>query len=202
MAEIYIVRHGNTFDPGETPRRIGRRTDLSLSQSGWAQAAALGNLFKNRNVGFSKVFSSPLKRTMETAKAIVELGRTPIEIAPTPALLEVDYGPDENKPEDAVRARIGEHALTAWNEHATPPPGWLIDPVELIAVWRKIFAEVFSLGPDAVALAVTSNGVARFALDAATLTPPNAPRKLRTGAFGRVNIGAGTSEIREWDVRP
>lgn len=202
MAELYIVRHGNTFGPGETPRRIGRRTDLSLSQSGLKQAAALGNFFKIRNTIFSKVFSSPLKRTMETATAIIDGSRAPVEITPTPALLEIDHGPDENRPEEEVRARIGDKALSAWNESATPPPGWLVDPAALIAAWRNFLAEIHALGPDAVALAVTSNGVARFALDATTLAPPGVPRKMRTGAFGRVIIDAEKSEIREWDVRP
>ncbi len=39
---LYIVRHGNTFEPDEPPRRIGRRTDLPLVESGRAKEDKLG----------------------------------------------------------------------------------------------------------------------------------------------------------------
>jgi broad specificity phosphatase PhoE len=45
MTRIVIVRHGNTFEAGETPRRIGARTDLPLTADGQAQADALGRWF-------------------------------------------------------------------------------------------------------------------------------------------------------------
>ncbi|HAO37083.1 MAG TPA: histidine phosphatase family protein, partial [Hyphomonas sp.] len=38
MARLIIVRHGNTFDKGDTVTRVGGRTDLPLSASGLAQA--------------------------------------------------------------------------------------------------------------------------------------------------------------------
>ncbi|MEL6754250.1 MAG: histidine phosphatase family protein, partial [Pseudomonadota bacterium] len=42
MQTLYIVRHGNTFDTGDTVLRVGGRTDLPLSTSGEMQATALG----------------------------------------------------------------------------------------------------------------------------------------------------------------
>ena len=35
---LIIARHGNTFDAGDIPTRVGRRTDLPLVASGEAQA--------------------------------------------------------------------------------------------------------------------------------------------------------------------
>ena len=70
MPTLYIARHGNTFEAGETPRRIGRGTDLPLVASGRAQAAALGECFTAQKIAFDKIFSAPLKRTRETADAI------------------------------------------------------------------------------------------------------------------------------------
>jgi len=43
--QLFIVRHGNTFDPGDTVTRVGARTDLPLSSSGRAQADALARHF-------------------------------------------------------------------------------------------------------------------------------------------------------------
>ena len=37
-----VVRHGNTFEADEQPRRIGARTDLPLTAKGVEQARALG----------------------------------------------------------------------------------------------------------------------------------------------------------------
>jgi len=57
-----IVRHGNTFAPGETPRRIGARTDLPLTPGGEAQAQALGAHFARLGWHFKRVLVSPLER--------------------------------------------------------------------------------------------------------------------------------------------
>lgn len=35
---LILVRHGNTFDAGQTPTQVGARTDLSLTDQGRNQA--------------------------------------------------------------------------------------------------------------------------------------------------------------------
>ena len=202
MPTLFIARHGNTFAPNETPRRIGRRTDLALVDSGRAQAAALGTYFTEHQIAFDKIYSAPLKRTRETADAIAALAPRPVGVTIEPALLEIDYGPDENQPEATVIARIGADALEAWNAMSVPPPGWDVDVDALIAGWRSLFAQVRETGPDAAVLAVTSNGVARFALDAASDIAVDAPKKLRTGAFGRMDISDAGAVVAAWNVRP
>ena len=52
MTRLYIARHGNTFEAGEAPRRVGRRTDLPLTAAGRAQAEALGRRFAADGVMF------------------------------------------------------------------------------------------------------------------------------------------------------
>ncbi len=202
MATLFAARHGNTFDDGDTPTRIGRRTDLPLSQSGRAQADQLGAYFSGHGITFAHIYAAPLRRTMETAQAIARHARGRCSIAPEPALLEIDYGPDENQPEASVIARIGKDALDQWNAASIPPPGWDVDPEGLIAAWRDLFARIRETEPDCVALAVTSNGVARFALDAADAVRPEFPKKLRTGAFGRIELNGNNAVVAEWDVRP
>jgi len=63
---IYIVRHGQT-DFNIQGRYLGR-TDLSLNLTGRQQAERLIEKVKDLNVDF--IFSSPLKRTIETAEII------------------------------------------------------------------------------------------------------------------------------------
>ena len=191
-----IVRHGNTFEAGEPPRRIGARTDLPLTATGMAQAEALGRHFAGMDWRFARVLTSPLLRTRQTAAAILRHLRGP---APQTAdwLREIDHGPDEDRDEDAVRARIGQAALTAWNDHARPPPGWQVDADARIAAWRKVLAT--DSGPT---LLVTSNGAARFALIAGGLTAPDG-LALATGSYGVIERGAdGALSVIEWGRRP
>ena len=202
MTTLYIVRHGNTFDPGEEPRRIGRRTDLPLSLSGRAQANRLGEYFSRRGVIFSHVLAAPLKRTTETAHEIVAYLPKRPAITPDQALLEIDYGPDENQRETDVVSRIGAAAMDKWNADATPPADWDADPIVLTDGWRALFVRIGTMESAGAALAVTSNGVARFALDAATKIDPTFPKKLRTGALGRIGINGTDAVVAEWDVRP
>jgi probable phosphoglycerate mutase len=187
-ARLWIMRHGNTFAAGEAPRRIGARTDLPLTDEGRAQAAALRDRFMG--TALARVLSGPLSRTRETAAI---LGRGEPEIASL--LDEIDHGPDEDADEAAVTVRIGKAALSAWDAEAIAPPDWIVAADARIAGWRRLFAEA-----DGDVALVTSNGAARFALLAGGLRPSSF--KLRTGAFGRIDVSGGSVELREWDVRP
>ena len=196
MAKLYIVRHGNTFDRGDVVTRVGGRTDLPLSSSGKAQAIALGEHFRERC--FVTARSGPLKRTRETAAAILAAQAASPELLTAPFLREIDYGPDENRPEDEVVARVGKAALEAWERESIPPPGWRVDPPALVGNWEQLFSRL--AGEEGEHLVVTSNGIARFALAAAGETRADA--KLATGAYGVIELDGGAATVREWNVRP
>jgi probable phosphoglycerate mutase len=194
---LYIVRHGNTFDKGDVVTRVGGRTDLPLSSSGRAQAKALGDHLAE--VRFASARSGPLKRTRETATAILAAQPDAPDLATELFLREIDYGPDENRPEDEVIARIGKAALEAWEASSVPPPGWRVDPAALIGNWQELFSELKS--QEGAHLIVTSNGIARFALAAAGET--HADAKLATGAYGVVELGPkGQAGVPVWNMRP
>lgn len=199
---LVIVRHGNTFTPGEAPRRIGRRTDLPLVSSGRAQAEALGRWFAGKGWHFDRVLCSPLKRTYETAEAIAALQPSPPSIAPSELLAEIDHGVDEDQPDPVVIARIGAGALAAWDIRGEAPDGWQVDSPARLASWRTLFAEA----ADETLLLVTSNGAARFALlahPALAVQAQSLPSlKLRTGAFGVILVGRTGVQLTDWDRRP
>ncbi|KCZ54063.1 hypothetical protein HY29_03050 [Hyphomonas beringensis] len=200
MARIYVIRHGNTFDKGDTVTRVGGRTDLPLSSSGQDQARALAEHFSELIV--HAAFCSPLQRTRATARAIIGMRTGSPALLILPFLTEIDYGPDENQPEDKVIARLGEAALTAWDEDATPPDGWLVDPKALKAAWADFLHRASTLDNDANILVVTSNGIARFLPDVIQNKPEDLDRKLKTGAWGEVEITAGDARITGWNIRP
>jgi probable phosphoglycerate mutase len=199
---FYIVRHGNTFEPGEEPRRIGRRTDLPLVESGRAQARALGQWFKAQGIRFDRALSSPLIRTRETAALILAEQAQAPDVEPCDWLAEIDHGPDENKPEPMVISRIGADALKAWEEASIPPSGWLVDREARVAGWHDLFTQ-----RDAGSvLLVTSNGAARFALagdpDLVARSTHLPSLKLRTGAFGIIERHGAGMHLTAWDQRP
>jgi probable phosphoglycerate mutase len=197
-----IVRHGNTFAPGEAPRRIGARTDLPLTATGRTQGQALGAHFASLGWRFARVLVSPLARTRDTARAILDHQSAPPAPELCDWLCEIDHGPDENQSEDAVVARIGTAALAAWDASAQVPPGWTVDAAARLAGWRALLA-----GPAEPTLIVTSNGAARFALladPALHAAVPALPTlKLPTGGYGVIRRGAaGALEIAAWGKRP
>lgn len=199
MPKLVILRHGNTFDKGDVVTRVGGRTDLPLSQSGKAQAVNIGETLKDKGFVFSTIYCSPLKRTQMTAEAVRNATSPGVQITPLEALREIDYGPDENKPEAEVIARIGEAALAAWEKDAIAPPGWRVDAQALRQAWRQFFDQLADEAEPI--LAVTSNGIARFALDAADVVVEGVQRKLKTARYGVVSIGkAAHAEILEWNA--
>jgi len=200
MTYLVVLRHGNTFDPGDVVRRVGGRTDLPLSVSGRAQADQIGRHFAEQFSTFDRVISAPLRRTLETAERVVKFLSTSPDIEIDAGFREIDYGPDEGCPEADVVQRIGATALALWDREAIPPAGWQIDPEVLTAQWQSLITGLAGLGPAARVLVVTSNGIARFVLNA-VYASPDLTRKLRTGAYGTIDINAtGQAVVREWDV--
>ncbi|MEL6861376.1 MAG: histidine phosphatase family protein [Pseudomonadota bacterium] len=204
MTDIYIIRHGNTFDKGDVVTRVGARTDLPLSVSGQAQAEALARHFASlAPQGFQHVFCSPLLRTRQTAETILESYEDAPDIRTLEFLREIDYGPDENQPEDRVIARIGEAALSAWDQDAVPPPGWDVNPDSLIAEWASLLNTLSGPQSFPPVLIVTSNGIARFVLEAVTkMQVEPASIKLKTGAFGWIRTFSAGATLMDWNVRP
>jgi probable phosphoglycerate mutase len=203
MTRLVIVRHGNTFEAGEPPRRIGARTDLPLTATGVAQAEAMGKHFAANGVWFDRVLSGELKRTRATAEVIV--GAQPLAIETAPFLTEIDHGPDEGQPETAVIARLGNDAITLWETQWVAPEGWEVGAQWRLLAWREFVERAAEELPDGTILLVTSNGAARFALAAMGLKPGEnrAGVKFRTGSYGVVEVRSGANfRLLGWDIRP
>lgn len=201
MTRLVIVRHGNTFEADEPPRRIGARTDLPLTATGLAQAEALARHFAANGITFDRVLSGDLKRTRRTAEAIA--GGQPIETAAF--LTEIDHGPDEGQPEAAVIDRIGNEAITLWDTQWVAPEGWEVGAQWRLSAWREFVERVAEELPRGTILLVTSNGAARFGLAALGLKPGENRTgvKFRTGSYGVLEVGRGANfRLLGWDMRP
>ena len=158
---LIIARHGNTFAHGDTVTRLGK-TDLPLVESGLEQGRKLGRYLKSAGLVPDVIFTSILKRTIQTVEqAQSEMG-TSLPASPLEIFNEIDYGPDENKPEETVVARLGADVIKAWDTEAVVPDGWKIDPEVITQNWRNFAADVLKNHAGKTVLVVTSNGIARF----------------------------------------
>ncbi len=86
MHHIYLVRHGIT--EGMEAGLAQGITDSPLSALGRKQAQAAANVLKS--IHFDAALSSPLGRTMETARIICSVTKNELEIVPS--LREMDFG--------------------------------------------------------------------------------------------------------------
>ena len=67
--KIFFIRHGESVANKE--KVFQGWTDVSLSLTGQEQAKSLGEYFKRNNTKFTRIYSSPLKRAVETAQYLM-----------------------------------------------------------------------------------------------------------------------------------
>lgn len=90
--QLILIRHGETLSNKE--KRIQGISDVDLSEVGIEQARLLALSLKDHPVG--AIYSSPLKRTLQTAKIINEFHFK--KISADPDLMEMNYGDFEGVP--------------------------------------------------------------------------------------------------------
>lgn len=208
--KVIIARHGNTFAPGEKPRRIGLTTDIPLVQTGKEQAERLGKHLEASKLVPDLVLSSRLLRSRETAEIARSIAcpKAPIEIRPE--LDEIDHGPDEGKLEAEVERRLGLTALKEWDSKALMPTDWRPQPAELKRQWQELLSELQTHHSGSTILVVTSNGRARFiplleevswASESNPGYNPTTILKLRTGSYGILELGPSWL-LTDWNLSP
>lgn len=205
MTTLLIARHGNTFAPGEVPRRVGKNTDLPLVDSGLAQAKDLAEYLTEHKLLPDVIYCSQLQRTQQTARSIMALMQKKIPMIIRGVFDEIDYGIDENKTEAQLIERIGEPAINAWNKDSIVPDGWDVKPQRIRQQWTD-FAEEIVEGRYAGGriMVVTSNGIARFApclLDDEAAFDATYSRKIATGAVCQMEHLDGKWSVQKWDVK-
>ena len=109
MSEFLLVRHGETEWNRE--ERFRGRTDLRLTATGRAQADAAARLIARRWPHITAIYSSALRRAMDTARPIARgLG---LETRAHPGLMDADYGDWQGKTPAEV-CRIYPDVFAVW----------------------------------------------------------------------------------------
>ena len=84
--KVYVARHGQT--EWNAQNRICGRTDVELTEEGRRQAEELAESLTGR--GVDVILASPMKRAIETARAVSRRCGVPVEV--DRRLIEQDYG--------------------------------------------------------------------------------------------------------------
>ena len=120
---LVLVRHGqsewnakNLFTGWKNP---------GLTPAGEKEAIDAGNLIKERDIKFSIMFTSALKRAQITGQMILDvIDQTNIEVIKDQALNERDYGELAGLNKDDARKQWGKEQVHIWRRsYDIPPPG-------------------------------------------------------------------------------
>ena len=117
--KLLLIRHGETS--WNRQRRVqGSRSDTELGQRGREQAERIALSLRNQRV--DAIYSSPLKRAVETAKAIARACGLEVKIAHD--LREIDAGELEGLSQEELKKRYQEF-WKGWREGdpSFPLPG-------------------------------------------------------------------------------
>lgn len=116
-SRLILVRHG---DIDADMSRYWGRTDVPLSAAGLEQAGRLRDHLAAEKI--EAVYSSDLKRALDTATVIVQHHRLPV--MPCPELREIDFGQCEGLSFDEIKLRYPEvEMIWTASDHRISFPG-------------------------------------------------------------------------------
>jgi len=118
MAKLILARHGETVWNVEKIYR--GRADVNLDEMGIKQAELLGKCLNSW--GLEAIYSSPLRRALDTANIVARYQKISVHIAE--GLIDFDYGEWQSLPEQEVK-RLYPTLHNEWhnNPHKVKMPG-------------------------------------------------------------------------------
>jgi broad specificity phosphatase PhoE len=118
MAKLILARHGETAWNVEKIYR--GRADVNLDEVGIKQAELLGKYLSNWEL--EAIYSSPLKRALDTANIIAHYQKVDVHVAE--GLIDFDYGKWQSLPEQEAK-RLYPTLHNEWhnNPHKVTMPG-------------------------------------------------------------------------------
>lgn len=122
MIKLVLVRHGESLWNKEN--KFTGWTDVELSDKGIKEAIDAGKKLKEDNYNFDIVYTSVLKRSIDTANLILkEMKNTNVDIKRSYKLNERHYGALQGLNKDEMRKKYGEEKVHLWRRgyDITPP---------------------------------------------------------------------------------
>ena len=120
---LVLVRHGQS--EWNAKNLFTGWKDPGLTLIGEKEASNAGILIKERNIKFSKMYTSALQRAQITGQMILKgIDQEDIEVIKNQALNERDYGDLAGLNKDDARKEWGEAQVHIWRRsYDIPPPG-------------------------------------------------------------------------------
>jgi broad specificity phosphatase PhoE len=103
---LFLIRHGHTASNGGSGALLSGRTDIPLSARGQDEVLRLRRRLQGAP-RFDAVYSSPLRRALDTAAALTAEPAEPVRICPT--VQEIDCGILDGMPLSEVQRRFPKH---------------------------------------------------------------------------------------------
>ena len=124
MAKLVLMRHGESV--WNKQNLFTGFTDVELTENGIQEAVKAGQEIKEKGIEFDVVFTSTLKRAIETTEiALKEAGQADLipSMIKHDDLRERDYGDLTGLNKDAMREKFGEEQVHIWRRsYDVPPP--------------------------------------------------------------------------------
>lgn len=204
---LILARHGDTFNPGDRVVFVGARNDLPLTDTGRAQAEAVGEFLARSKLQQCPIFCGPLQRTTLFAQIAAAHLTPPPSISIDPRLNELDYGLWAGLTNQEIKDRYGEEELTRWDTQSIWPQnaGWPESEAVVTSEVLSLLAEIRATGATS-AVVVSSNGRLRYFLKSI----PGAfeqyalagKAKVRTGNICMLEFTKDEGRVCGWNIPP
>ncbi len=209
MARLFLVRHGNTFGPGDTCVQVGSKTDLDLVESGRKQAESVASWLKEKGIEPAAIYAGPLKRHIQSSEIVAASFGLEFQSGVT-ALNEIDFGAWEGLTPEAIEQKFPSE-YQAWKIKAEWQEeifgGNFEDRLSEIRRWIKELSENFSTSDSVVAF--SSGGNIRYfysfiASEWRKLVRDSAVETLKvgTGRICELEIFPGSVKVLSWNIKP
>lgn len=197
MPVLLLIRHGDTDYLGN--RLAGRTPGVFLNAAGLQQAEALAQSLGH--LPLSAIFSSPLERTLQTARPLAVQRRLPVRVEP--GLIELDYGSFQGQTFEALRG------LEVWQQVHAAPAEVRFPGGESLAEAQTRAAQTFlrvagQFGQQELVACFSHGDIIRLALASFLQIPLNAYQRLdiRTVSISVVQFEASKTRVLQINHRP
>ncbi len=205
-----LLRHGNTFEAGETAVQVGCQTDMPLTEKGLLQAQLFTDLLKQQKLIPNAIYSGSLQRQTQTADIVHQSFNHATLIKQQNALDEIDYGLWEGLSADEIHAKWPSE-YKAWQEQARWPENvfntQLQDHQIALKQWITQVSQV--VPENGLVVAVSSNGIIRLMLqwipeqwNMLVYEKKMDSYKVGTGHYCDLTINNLVPTINAWNIKP
>jgi broad specificity phosphatase PhoE len=129
MLDLIFVRHGETIWSRTQQHTFRGRLDIPLNEMGVKQAIAVGRLLREKEI--HHIYSSPLKRALDTAEEIAKLQKLKVQIHE--GFIDLNFGDWQGKLHEDIKKQYPE----LYNQWLTKPHTITFPSGENLEIVRK-----------------------------------------------------------------